>query len=156
MKKAIKITLISILSLVLLGLVVMLSTGISPISMGMHDSVYAEDNMALKGYDVVSYHQGEPKMGRDKIQTEYLGVIWKFSTEANREEFLSDPKKYTPRFGGYCSKAVSTGFTAPANPTVYSVHEDKLYVFSSEDVRVDFMKDPQAIIQACETKWNEE
>jgi hypothetical protein len=50
---------------------------------------------------------------------------------------------------------VSTGFVAPANPEFWTIHHDKLYIFSSEDVQDEFENDPDSIIGACSKKWND-
>ncbi|GJM34716.1 MAG: hypothetical protein DHS20C18_37170 [Saprospiraceae bacterium] len=52
-----------------------------------------------------------------------------------------------------CSKAVSTGFTAPGDPTSWLVQDDKLYIFTSDNVKNEFIKDPQGMIAACSKKW---
>jgi YHS domain-containing protein len=154
MKKALKITGISLLSLFILIAVIAKISGITPISLNVHPAVYQTSGVALAGYDPVSYFQNGPAEGSPTISTEWGGVNWYFSSETNKSLFLAAPENYLPQFGGYCSKAVSTGFTAPVDPNQWAIFNDRLYLFSSEEVKVDFDKDPHAIINACKKNWH--
>ena len=153
MKKMMIIIVPSIL--VLLGVIIafMAYNKVVPIGLGMHKPVFQVNNIAMDGYDVTSYFENNIKRGKPEFAVTHLGVDWYFSSVDRLSQFKADPEKYIPQFGGYCSKAVSTGFTAPADPTIYTIHEKKLYVFSSEEVKENFLLDPSKIIDACESKW---
>lgn len=153
MKKPLKITLLSLLGLFLIIVVLARLAGITPIGMNMHSAVYENDGIALDGYDPVAYFQGSAKVGDAAFETEWQGVIWRFSSEENKAAFIAQPQQFQPRFGGYCSKAVSTGFTAPVDPTQFAIYENELYLFSSAEVKAHFEEDPQSIISACKQNW---
>ena len=69
--------------------------------------------VAVGGYDPVAYFtKGKPTKGSKAFSTKWDGVTWRFANTQNMEKFLKNPKKYAPQFGGYCSFAVSKGFTA--------------------------------------------
>jgi YHS domain-containing protein len=68
--------------------------------------------LALEGYDPVSYFREEalkngPLKGDAKFQAKIEGVSYQFSSEANQQEFLKNPLKYLPAFGGWCAYAVA-------------------------------------------------
>ncbi|MGR5457454.1 YHS domain-containing (seleno)protein, partial [Vibrio alfacsensis] len=68
---------------------------------------------AIKGYDPVAYFTvGKPLKGDSDITYEWNGAKWYFSTQENRQQFVSNPTAYTPQYGGYCAWAVSQGYTA--------------------------------------------
>jgi len=127
---------------------------IKPISFGLHSPVYQSGGRALGGFDVVSYFRGRPVMGSNVYFVKWMEVNWEFANKENLDTFMKNPEKYAPQFGGYCSKAVSTGFTAPGNPGIYVVWNDKLYIFAGEESKKEFLANPQSIIAACEQHWN--
>jgi YHS domain-containing protein len=152
-KMTIIYALAGLLLIALLGVGVMYANRISPLGLNLHKSVFHVDGVALDGYDVTSYFKGKPERGSPAHAAERGGVTFLFVSAEARSEFVSDPRKYLPEFGGYCTKAVSTGFAAPADPEIFAVVEDKLYIFSSEEVKKEFLNAPQPIVAACEAKW---
>jgi YHS domain-containing protein len=155
MKKMIKISGLVLAVMVALIATFALYNGITPISWGLHRPVYTADGYALSGYDVVSYFQGVPKVGDSRYLVNYAGSTWIFSTAENRSLFAESPDRYMPKFGGYCAKAISTGFTAAGDPTVFYVREGKLFLFSSEEVRSEFLSDPDGFVASCESYWTD-
>jgi YHS domain-containing protein len=153
MKKFLKITGIVVVSLLVITIVVSMATGIKPLALNMHDPLLKSNGTALKGYDAVSYFKGAPTKGDKSLGVEHQGALWLFSSPENLEAFKENPSAYTPQYGGYCTFAVGTGFSAPGEPTHYLVHDNKLYIFSNEDVLKEFSKDPQASIASCNKHW---
>ena len=153
MKKIMITTAIVIGGLLLLAIGFMAYNKIIPIGLGMHKPVYQRNNIALDGYDVTSYFKDDLVKGSPGYSATYKEVTWYFVSDANKEEFLSNPEQYIPQYGGYCAKAVSTGFAAPANPSVFTVYQDKLYIFTDEEVKSAFLNEPNSLISACNSKW---
>ncbi len=154
MKKTFTYSLIGIGGLLLIVIIFMIAKDIKPISLGMHESVYEQDGIVLEGYDVTTYFAGDLQKGSTDFQVEWNDVSWYFTTEDNMKKFLADPERFVPAFGGYCTKAVSTGFTAPNNPEIFEIHNNRLYIFSNEEVRAEFREDPSTMIQKCQEHWN--
>ena len=155
MKKIIKIS-----AIVLAGIAVLVATfavynDISPVSWGLHRPVYTSGGYALKGFDAVSYFQGQPKQGEPQYVVNYGGSSWIFSSAENRDQFAASPERFIPQFGGYCAKAISTGFTAAGDPTVFAIRDGKLFIFSSEEVKSEFLSDPDRFIASCALHWKE-
>ena len=148
-----KMMTIIILSVIGIAVAFMAYNKVIPIGFGIHKPVYQVSNVALNGYDVTSYFKENLKKGSTEFSMNHLGVDWHFSSKENLNLFKEEPERYIPQFGGYCSKAVSTGFAAPADPSIYTVYKGNLYIFSSEDVKENFNKNPSNIISACEKKW---
>jgi len=67
------------------------------------------DNIALSGYDAVSFFSGKPQEGQSKYSTDYKGAKWYFQTQANRDLFRANPTAFEPQYGGYCAWAVAKG-----------------------------------------------
>jgi len=87
-------------------------------------------HLAAKGYDPVSYHLlNGPIKGKKSIAAEFRGVIYRFESQANKAEFLKDPTKYEPEYGGWCAWAMLDGDRTEPNPKSYKIVDGKLYLF---------------------------
>jgi YHS domain-containing protein len=151
-KKIIMIALLVVISLVVIASGLMVANRILPIGLGMHKPIFNTHQIALDGYDITTYHDHSLQKGIEKFSTKYKDVSWHFVTEESLKSFMADPKKFIPQFGGYCTKAISTGFVAPADAKIYTIFNDKLFIFSSAKVKEQFLSDPASMISACEIK----
>ncbi len=89
----------------------------------------ASDKAAVEGYDVVAYHLvGRPQRGEARFNAEWQGARWWFASEANREQFLADPERFAPQFGGYCAYAMANDSFANGDPLRWRVVDGKLYL----------------------------
>ena len=91
-----------------------------------------KDFVAVKGYDVVEYFKSGPKKGNENIQTDFKGGKYFFSSEENKAEFLKNPEKYIPQYGGFCAIAISEGSIVDAHPEAYKIQDDKLLLFYAD------------------------
>ena len=95
--------------------------------------IYAEDGMAINGYDPVSYLEHITAVeGKDEFTFDWMGATWKFSSQDNLNKFMASPEDYAPQYGGYCAYAVAKGYTATTDPDAFTVHEGKLYLNYSQ------------------------
>jgi YHS domain-containing protein len=114
----------------------------------------SKEKLALSGYDPVAYFvAGKPVKGSGTISTTYNGATWHFASEANRTTFAADPAKYAPQFGGYCSWAVSQGYTASGDPLAWKIVNGKLYVNYNQDVAATWSKDISTNISKGNANW---
>lgn len=92
--------------------------------------INAEKNIALYGYDVVSYFENSPAKGDFAYSTTYNGTRFLFRNTANKNAFENEPEKYLPQYGGYCAYAMAVNGTLVAvNPESYELRAGKLYLF---------------------------
>ena len=113
---------------------------VSPVSWGMWGDNNAASGVALKGYDPVAYFiDGEPILGDPQHTHQWGDVTWQFASDENRVLFSVDPAGFAPQFGGFCSFAVSKGFTADILPEAWHIVDGKLYVFADENVRDEWV-----------------
>lgn len=97
-----------------------------------------ETGYAVSGFDVVAYFdleqnavgdaQPAPVPGKTSITAEYNGATFAFSSEENRDKFTADPARFAPQFDGHCAYGVSKGGKVPANPNLWRIVDDKLYL----------------------------
>lgn len=155
MKKALKIIGITLGVLLVVILIFAKANHISPISMGFHYEINQTDGFALKGNDVVSYFENErPLKGEEAFSFDWKGAKWLFSSEENKSKFEANPEQYAPQYGGYCSFAVSTGFTADCESNTFKIMNGKLYLFSAPEPMQEFIKD-SSMTKSANKNWKQ-
>lgn len=113
-----------------------------------------EGGVAVAGHDPVAYFtEQRPVPGLKSFALRHNGAEWRFASEANRDAFKRDPDRYAPQFGGYCSWAVSQGYTAPIDPRAWRIEGGKLYLNYDLSVQRDWEKDMQANIAKGMRNW---
>lgn len=90
-----------------------------------------EKNIAIQGYDPVAYFkQNKAIKGKKEIASSYQGVVYYFSTAANKEAFAKNPGNYEPQYGGWCAYAMgANGEKVEVNPETFKIVDGKLYLF---------------------------
>lgn len=110
--------------------------------------------LAIYGFDPVAYFtEHKPRQGSASYELSWAGATWRFLNEGNRDAFMQDPQTYEPRFGGYDPVAVGSGLPTAGHPSIWTVHEQRLYVFHSERNRAAFLADPLQALDRAETQW---
>ncbi|WP_422089812.1 YHS domain-containing (seleno)protein [Tenacibaculum ovolyticum] len=82
------------------------------------------------GYDVVAYFSNKAVKGNKKIKATHDGVSFLFSSQENLNLFKKDPKKYIPKYGGFCAYAIGkTSERVSINPKTFQISNGELYLF---------------------------
>ena len=116
--------------------------------------IYAKRGIAIKGEDPVAYFtESKPVPGSKKSETEWKGAKWRFASAQNRDMFQSNPEKYAPQYGGYCSYAVSQGYTAKIKINAWAIVDGKLYLNYSQSVRRLWETDIPGHIASANKNW---
>ncbi|MFQ3594665.1 MAG: YHS domain-containing (seleno)protein [Sphingomonadaceae bacterium] len=111
-------------------------------------------NVAVSGHDPVAYfREGRPVRGSRTFTARYKGAEYRFASAANRDAFIADPARYAPQYGGYCAWAVSQGYTASADPTVWRIVDGKLYLNYNAEVGREWEKDIPGHIRKANANW---
>lgn len=109
---------------------------------------------AIDGTDTVAYFtEGRPVEGSSDFTHDWNGATWRFSTAENRDLFAADPEKYAPQYGGFCSWAVSKGYTASTVPEAWKIVDGKLYLNYSRSVQAQWEQDVPGNIAAADRNW---
>ncbi len=89
------------------------------------------DHLAVQGYDLISYFkENKPQKGDSTWKSSHNGLIYFFSSEANKLMFDKNPEEYLPQFGGWCAYAMGQkNKKVEINPQAYSIENGKLYLF---------------------------
>ena len=117
-------------------------------------SNYVKDGAAIGGTDPVAYHtDGKPVAGSSEYTVKHDGVVWRFSSAANRDAFKADPAKYEPAYGGFCATGASFGKKIPIDPAQWKIVDGKLYLNSSEGAHNRFLSDEAGTISKADANW---
>ena len=116
-----------------------------------------DDNLAVSGYDVVSYQQNEVAEGSPQFKVLHNKAVYLFKNEANQKTFKSNPEKYLPQYGGWCAYAMGrNGDKVSINPEAYTLEEGKLYLFyktSFTDTRKKWIKNNKKLKPKADQNW---
>jgi YHS domain-containing protein len=90
-----------------------------------------DNSLAIQGYDPVAYFvQKKAVKGTKDISHKQDGVTYYFSSSANKDLFMKNPKAYEPQYGGWCAYAMGeSGEKVEVDPETFKVLDNKLYLF---------------------------
>ncbi|WP_258103590.1 YHS domain-containing (seleno)protein [Marinoscillum sp. MHG1-6] len=156
MKKLLKYGVIVLASLIIVIFTVSRIKRITPLSMNppaVNQPMFS--NVAINGYDPVAYFtKDKPMQGLESVTFQWSDATWQFASEENRALFQANPEKYAPAFGGYCSFAVSKGFTANTDPEVFKIVDETLYLFADEDMKANWVEDQRTNLSLSQQNWS--
>ena len=125
-------------------------------ALAAEDPVFSTDEGAIRGYDPVAYFiAGQPLKGSPNISYSWNGARWHFSSEENRDTFVSSPENYAPAYGGYCAYAVANGYTATTDPEAWSVVNGRLFLNYSQSVKKRWERNTSEYIRTGDANWPE-
>ena len=117
-----------------------------------------EDNVAIQGYDVVSYFMGAPQKGKKSIFYEYKGIVYWFNSTENLDLFKKQPKKFEPAYGGWCAFALGdSGDKVKIDPKTYKIIDGELYLFYNfyfNNTLIDWNKNEVDLKSKADMNWS--
>lgn len=127
----------------------------TPPAFAASDQIYtsSRNNLSAGGYDVVSYHTGNPIKGSESYSTNWNGADWRFSSQENLDIFLADKEKYAPAYGGYCAWALAKNKLAKGNPKHWAINDGVLYLNYNKKIRKKWLADQDNFIVDADSNW---
>jgi YHS domain-containing protein len=124
--------------------------------MAMAGEQYTQQGYAVTGYDTVAYFTvGAPTKGNKAISSEWNGAEWLFSSEANKQLFLANPEKYAPAYDGHCAFAAGINRKASAQPTLWKIIDDRLFLNFSKAANTRWLDNPEDYIKDGDENWKQ-
>ena len=117
---------------------------------------FLENGKALKGHDPLSVYNGTANIGNEEITSTYDDALYQFISLENKMTFDKTPEKYAPKYGGYCSIAISEGSLVESNPHSALVQNGDLHVFykdEEEDTQDEWKENPVENKNRAEVEW---
>lgn len=118
------------------------------------DEVFSTDEGALRGYDVVAYHdEGRPVLGSSDFTHRWSGVTWRFTDAGRRDRFAAEPERYAPQYGGFCAYGTAQGYKVSTQPDAFAIVDGKLYLNYNTAVQQTWNKDRPGYIVKADANW---
>lgn len=119
-------------------------------------AVFVDNNVAVRGYDVVAYFKdNKPVKGKKELSYNWNNAIWHFSNKENLADFKAAPEKFAPQYGGYCAYGTSEGHKAPTQPDAFSIVNGRLYFNYNKEVQIMWLKDTTKLIEKADKNWQD-
>jgi hypothetical protein len=131
-----------------------LATGAASLSAGEQAVNRDRNGLAIDGYDPVAYFtEGKPVQG--VAEFEHLERHELPVRVGGEPRFASRriPEAFAPQYGGFCSYAVSRGYTADIDPVAWAVVDGKLYLNYSVRVQRTWEDDVRGNIRRADVNW---
>lgn len=121
--------------------------------------INTNNGVAIGGYDPVSYFALQKAMkGNPKIWSQNKGIIYYFSSEANKKVFQENPQKFEPQYGGWCAYAIADhGKKVEINPETFKIIRGKLYLFYNANLNntlKKWNKDEENLMALADRYWS--
>lgn len=114
-----------------------------------------KNGVAIKGYDTRAYWSvGAPRTGEQAYVVTWQGVPWRFASQREADLFAAEPAKFAPAFGGFCTRAMSLKKVVDGDPEVWSIFENRLYLFARPVGLRHFKKGEIAMIESAQAHWD--
>lgn len=114
-------------------------------------------NVAIEGYDPVSYFNGKPVEGNPEIKLNYKSVTYQFASMSNLEKFKQSPDKYEPAYGGWCAYAMGdTGEKVKIDPETFIILDGRIYLFYNfwgNNTLDDWKKSEKKLKDKADLNW---
>ncbi|MEO6316129.1 MAG: YHS domain-containing (seleno)protein [Chitinophagaceae bacterium] len=116
------------------------------------------NGIGISGYDPVAYFMpGKAVKGSKEYAVVYEGVVYYFSSAANKETFKQNPAKYEPAYGGWCSYAMGAkGEKVEINPSTFKIVDGRLNLFYNRffsNTLTDWNKDEPSLKKKADANW---
>lgn len=114
-----------------------------------------KDGVAIQGYDSHAYWSlGAPQEGVETHVVVWKGAPWHFATAEDAALFAGNPDSYAPRFGGFCTRAMSLRKVVDGDPEVWRIFEGALYLFAKPVGGRYFDKGQVEMIAKAQAHWD--
>jgi len=115
--------------------------------------------VVLKGHDPVAYFtEAKPVKGDPQYSYDWDEGRYYFASAKHKAMFVSDPDRYAPQFGGYCTGSMSRAVKNEGDPEAWVIRDGRLYVFGETKWKDLAEKDPGYLpskIPDATKNWND-
>ena len=117
----------------------------------------ADSDLMLGGNDAVAYFTaGRPTPGRSELKAEHRRLSYRFASDESRRQFITNPERYVPQFGGFCAQSMAYAVPVPTDAGTFKIIDGKLYLFASPRARLYFEMDQERNLKLARSYWETE
>lgn len=112
------------------------------------------NGVILRNFDPTSYGPNKPpQIGAADYTASSDGAIYRFASGDARDQFITNPAKYKPAFGGFCATGAALGKKLDGDPQIFRIHNSQLYVFVHQQAVEIWDKDPAGTLAKANANW---
>lgn len=109
---------------------------------------------AIQGFDTRAYwREGAARPGDPSVVVDWQGAAWHFGSAEEAARFAENPAAFAPRFGGFCTRAMSFKKVVDGDPEVWRIFEGGLYLFARPVGGRAFDKGQIEMIRKAQAHW---
>jgi hypothetical protein len=113
------------------------------------------EGVAIDGYDTTAYWtDASARAGGNSHTVQWRGTTWQFQTAENAAQFEAAPDTFAPKFGGFCTRAMSFKKIVNGDPEVWRIYQGNLYLFAQPVGGKKFDKGQDAMIAKAQAYWD--
>lgn len=117
-----------------------------------------DDGLWVEGHDPVSYTVDHKAVQGSKTFTcTHGGATFRFASQAHRDQFVKEPDRYLPAYGGWCAYAMGAkNEKVEVDPETFKIKDGKVYLFYNRfftNTLDDWNKDEQHLLPAANRNW---
>ena len=113
----------------------------------MHNAEQADS-----GTLVIPAHFPDPTAGH----TQRHGATYRFASDESRRQFITNPDRYAPQFGGFSAQAMAYAVPVPADASTFKIIDGKLYLFENPRAKLYFEMDQERNLNLARQYWESE
>lgn len=116
--------------------------------------VFTIEGVAIRGFDTVAFFtNGAVVKGTPEFSHDWRRATWHFASAEKRDMFAANPQAFAPQYGGYCAFALSKGALASTVAEAWTIHDSKLYLNYSLEVRQIWLREITTNIRRANANW---
>ena len=108
----------------------------------------------LLGHDPTAYFtNGEPARGKPEFKISLPQRTYYFASAQSQALFASNPAKYEPQYGGFCSSGAAYAIKLGSDPTAWQLYEGRLFIFGDVLGKTAWQLDPKWNVEHADRLW---
>jgi YHS domain-containing protein len=124
-------------------------------ALGAASLVAGEKEAVAGGYCPVAYVKMHKAVkGDPQIRSEKDGHVYHFANAQAKQMFDAEPAKYRIAYDGWCATGIAMGKKIASNPELFTERGGVTYLFSSEQAKATFDKDPAMTAAKADEVWS--
>ncbi|MCZ7543415.1 MAG: DUF1385 domain-containing protein [Anaerolineae bacterium] len=96
---------------------------------------------------------GAPVQGKLDHEHRWMGLTWRFASREHCKKFAAAPERYAPQYTGYDALSVAGGALVEADPAVWTLHDDRLYLHRDRDAQAAWAADIPGNLARADAAW---
>ena len=112
------------------------------------------EQVMLLGHDPTAYFTaGSPVRGKPEFKVALPDRTYYFASGQSKDLFTSNPAKYEPQYGGFCSSGAAFAIKLGSDPTAWEIYDGRLFIFGDVLGKIAWQLDPKWNVDHADRLW---